>query len=646
MPKLIFDKMPVGISPDMVDLEKDNWCVFDIETNGFLPEVRVVHCIVIETPHGIERYSKFDKPVELGIKRLNQFEIVIGHNISGYDLPALLKMGLYDKPVMMCDTHISAKVAFPKPDSKKFVEWYDRLVPERHGNLWDNNGLKSWGCRIGEYKGNFGESTDWQECTEEMVDYCEQDVKVNTLLFKKLREEHSIMWKPLRKAVKLETECNWFFAIMAIHGFRINANKAYALAKDIEVSVDKLKTELPWHRVKAVKRLNKDGEAIGLKIKSKVMNVNSNRVNGDWAWLFKVLGKPHPTIREFDKSTRQYVDKPTASAKILVDLDLPELTPAIDLIAANKAYSTIRKGAKSILTSYESSPYQDNRIHTEMSTTGTETYRCNHKNPNVNFPKVKKDKETKDFVRGFKGGWGVEFREVVETPDGWSILGADAKGLEFRMLGHSTYQFDNGALLDIIMNACIHTASAELYTSIRKEFGIHEECSRDEGKGVSYGYMYGGGADKLGRMNKGGKALGERLRERLAQMWNLTALLEHLGSFNDKYKHIKTIDGRLIPVKSAHSLLNYLLQSSGGIVCKAVVIQFVQNMLQAGYVYGDDFEVWLFVHDELQVAVRDELVEPVGKILLDSFEQVGKFYKLQCPLEGDLKVGKSWADTH
>ena len=43
--------------------------------------------------------------------------------------------------------------------------------------------LKSWGVRLQLLKGSFGESTDWQAFTNEMLDYCVRDVEITSKLY-------------------------------------------------------------------------------------------------------------------------------------------------------------------------------------------------------------------------------------------------------------------------------------------------------------------------------------------------------------------------------------------------------------------------------------------------------------------------------
>jgi DNA polymerase I len=50
--------------------------------------------------------------------------------------------------------------------------------------LRGRHSLKSWGYRLGVLKGELHEEAGWETFTEEMADYCMQDVIVTSLLKK------------------------------------------------------------------------------------------------------------------------------------------------------------------------------------------------------------------------------------------------------------------------------------------------------------------------------------------------------------------------------------------------------------------------------------------------------------------------------
>ena len=49
--------------------------------------------------------------------------------------------------------------------------------------LYGRHSLESYGYRLGEYKGSFAHNTDWKNWSQEMEDYCVQDVNVTTKLW-------------------------------------------------------------------------------------------------------------------------------------------------------------------------------------------------------------------------------------------------------------------------------------------------------------------------------------------------------------------------------------------------------------------------------------------------------------------------------
>ena len=84
-----------------------------------------------------------------------------------------------------------------------------------------------------------------------------------------------------------------------------------------------------------------------------------------------------------------------------------------------------------------------------------------------------------------------------------------------------------------------------------------------------------------------------------------------------KRKYIIGIDGRQVHVRSDHSALNTLLQSAGGLICKAWIVEVERQLEEVhGLIQGwdGDFCLMAWSHDELQIAARtDEIAEIVTK---------------------------------
>ena len=58
------------------------------------------------------------------------------------------------------------------------------FLSKHHLQLYGKHSLAAYGYRLGEYKGEFGKTSDWSMWSQEMEDYCVQDVKVTEKLCK------------------------------------------------------------------------------------------------------------------------------------------------------------------------------------------------------------------------------------------------------------------------------------------------------------------------------------------------------------------------------------------------------------------------------------------------------------------------------
>lgn len=104
------------------------------------------------------------------------------------------------------------------------------------------------------------------------------------------------------------------------------------------------------------------------------------------------------------------------------------------------------------------------------------------------------------------------------------------------------------------------------------------------------------------------------------------------------------IDKRILPVRSQHSALNTLLQSAGALAVKKATCLLWDYLNEAGL--SRDVQQVAHIHDEFQLLVREGIEEQVGAIAVRSFQDAGKYFGFRCPLDGEYKVGRNWAETH
>ena len=158
--------------------------VFDCETNGLLHDVSEIHCIAIYDSETEETTVFNDRggqcrPITEALHWLNSAEIIIGHNIIGYDLPVFRKVyPFFSTTAEVVDTLVLSRLYHPNMMEIDHRRNWDRMPLQLYGR----HSLEAYGYRLGEYKGEFGKTSDWKEWSQEMQDYCVQDVKVTTKL--------------------------------------------------------------------------------------------------------------------------------------------------------------------------------------------------------------------------------------------------------------------------------------------------------------------------------------------------------------------------------------------------------------------------------------------------------------------------------
>lgn len=158
--------------------------IFDLETDGFLKQASTIHCLSIydsETDETITYNDQGTKePVVRGIQRLEDADQICGHNIIGFDIPVISKFyPWFDRTSDCLDTLLLSRCYHPNIlEIDKKHNW--KHMPLK---LYGRHSLESYGYRLGEFKGNFCATTDWKDWSEEMENYCVQDVNVTHKLW-------------------------------------------------------------------------------------------------------------------------------------------------------------------------------------------------------------------------------------------------------------------------------------------------------------------------------------------------------------------------------------------------------------------------------------------------------------------------------
>ena len=159
--------------------------VFDIETNGLLYDVSTIHCLAIYDLSTDETIAYNDtgssEPISRGLQRLQDSDRVIGHNIIGYDLPVIRKLyPWFGNPAHVVDTLLLSRLYHPDMINLDKQRTWDGMPLKLYGK----HSLESYGYRLDERKGDYGSTSDWADWSQEMENYCIQDVHVTTKLWK------------------------------------------------------------------------------------------------------------------------------------------------------------------------------------------------------------------------------------------------------------------------------------------------------------------------------------------------------------------------------------------------------------------------------------------------------------------------------
>ena len=132
--------------------------VFDLEGDGLLDTITKIHCVCYYDLVSGESGS-LSNPADI-IRLFDKVDVVIGHNIIRFDIPALEKVFGFTVKAKLVDTLA--------------LSWY--LEPERL-----KHGLEEWGEEFGVPKPPID---DWVNLPlEEYIHRCEEDVKINTKLW-------------------------------------------------------------------------------------------------------------------------------------------------------------------------------------------------------------------------------------------------------------------------------------------------------------------------------------------------------------------------------------------------------------------------------------------------------------------------------
>ena len=614
--------------------------VVDLESNGLLHEMDRVHCIVLRDIDTGEVHSCADqegyRPIQHALDLLLKARQIVGHNIISFDIRALKKIypefhSLFaNSECDILDTLVMSRVLWPElepVDEQRFAH-IDKKYKGRHS-------LAAWGERLGVEKIKFKEETKkdlsvtnvWEKWTPSMQIYCEGDTLVSLELY------NYFLTQPLdSRCHELEHEFAKVMAKQEEFGFPFNERAAYALVNTLKTRRSELDDELQQIFPPIVEE--RISEKTGRKLKTKVTTFNA----GSRQQIADRLRERYPEITfcatekgnvKLDDDVLEILGEKYPEAKVLAEYQL-----------LNKRLGQIADGKESWLKHCQR--YGDGRIHGGVKTNGSVSGRVACVSPNM------------AQVPSVGHAYGEECRALFTAVPGWLLVGTDASGLELRALGAWLAHFDGGEYAKFVSNEGfdIHSLNAKLF-GIWDGKGDIDKQTRDLSKRLIYCILYGGGAKKTGSIVSISAAeqeqyeIGKKTIDTFYK--NLPAIKKLKDKIDERITqrgYLTGIDGRHLPIRSRHSALNQLLQSTGALLMKKATCIFYESMKNAGLQHGVDWGLCAFIHDELETTVKPEYADLAARLAVEAIEKAGRFFELKCPFTGESKIGKNWAECH
>lgn len=586
--------------------------VFDLEANGLLKQATKVHCIAICDATTGDVWSYGPEDIERGLEELYDADVLVAHNGSTYDIPLLRKLyGWNPRPgSRLIDTLVVARLLHPnvKEDDFKRIDWDKKLI--------GSHSLRAWGLRLGEPKDDY--SGGWEEWSEEMESYCRQDVKTTYRLLTFLRP-----WDYPTVPLDLEHQIAAICHLMHEEGWTFDKKAAQELYVKLVERKDQLEKQLvekfgQWEEVDKVLIPKRDNKKLGYlkdvpvtKYKTVVFNPGS-RVH-----IEKKLKEAGWEPTEYTDSGRAKLDE-----SVLGRIRQPEAELLVEYLLIQKRLGQISDGSNGWLRLVEA----DGRIHGTVNPGGTVTGRATHHSPNVSQ------------VPANRAVYGKECRACFTVPEGWKLVGADMAGLELRTFAHYLAAFDKGEYSKIVTEGDVHTHN-QLAAGLE---------SRDQAKTFIYALLYGAGSLRIGQIVNGTEKEGNRLKHKFMSGMPAYSKLKAAVDASCSKGWIKGLDGRRLHIRSTHAALNTLLQGAGAILCKQWLLSFYDYMTNSGYTHGfeGDFVIVGWIHDEIQVATKEEYTEVVGNALVHCAKKAGEAFDFKVPLDSSYSVGNNWSETH
>ena len=584
--------------------------IFDVETNGFVSEATKIWCIIIKDIDTNKFYSyKYDE-IDKALKLLSDADLLVGHNISKFDLLVIKKLYPdFKYKGKIFDTLLVSRLIWT---NRKEEDFRLKEVPT---TLIGRHSLESWGYRLGLRKGDFVKTGDFAQWSQEMQDYCKLDVEVTSELYNLILKQN---YSP--EAIQLEHNFAECIIRQEAHGFTFDvasAKKLYASLAHRRLELEAILTSAfhNWKKFVGTFRPKRDNKTKGYKKGEAIKRYKEQTFNPN--------SRDHISDRLMARGWKPKIftpdGKPKVDETVLNSLPYKEAKILAEHFTVQKRIAQLAEGKQAWLKLE-----RDGKIYGKVIENGAISGRCTHNSPNV------------AQVPSSSVPFGTECRNLFIAPSGFSLVGCDVSSLELSLLAHFLFPYDDGNFKKELLEGDIHS-------KIREALGL---ASRAQSKTTIFAYIYGAGNFKLGTIVDGGIKEGKELRRKLLEK---IPALKKLGNDvlitfrNNKY--LLGLDKRKLLARSEHSILNLLIQSAGSLIVKQATIILHRKFKENDFT-NTDVNMVAHIHDELQIESKSSLADAVGKLAVESVKEAGEHFKIRVPVNSKYKIGNNWSETH
>ena len=619
-------------------------CVADLEADGLLDTATQVWCGVFKDIRTGE-VTKFGPDEITGmLSFMDTIDILVMHNGVGYDWPLLKKLYGYEYKGKKVDTLLMSRLQ----------------VPERSrmpGCKGGPHSVEAWGMRLGRSK---PDHDDWSRFSVEMMHRCTEDVEVQHLILNALLEEGRgydwkqahILTRELFEVLQLQEEYGWLF------------DKEYAL-KTIS---------LLTHQIDRIDRLLTP--ALPLR-----MIIKESKTQG----VLNYVREPFLKSGAYTKWVQLYVDVNYGGDRVIVGPHSRLSYELVDLDSGSQTKDYLlsmgwkpEKWNYSKKTGERTSPQLsgDDPFDGVSGFTGSLMARrviLRHRRSQMQgwVDRQRPDGRVAQYVTGIcttsrlkhsgivnvPGGdklMGAPMRKVFTSRPGYKIVGVDASSCQLRMLAA---RMGDPEYLDTVANGKKEDGT-DVHNVNKIKAGLD---TVRQAKIFIYGFLFGAGDAKTGRIVGGSAAQGKALKATfLSGLPKLQELIDNAtaefrsharmkrGKWGMEYVNgwVTGLDGRPVHITSEHKVLVFLLQSDEAILMQKAVTMLHGWLQDKGWVHGEDYGFCAHAHDEFQAEVREDRVEEYKALAEYSIQKAGEVLGIACPHKGEAEVGNTWLETH